>query len=280
MKIIIVIICVCMLGAGGFYFKDRIPEIKSFKLDKITTRDCRAFKMRITAQEIMEKNKKQLLKTESFHYLEPQVVLYPYLLMDVKYTMDEKTGEGVLLWGLNDGEMVIDADKWEKTHGFEDCIVAKADQNDFKIIKALVESGGSLDKDKIYDKFKVEDELLNEWLESAREKKLIVSSGAKLRLHLQNPQLVIYPITRLAESLVSVSTKLSLKAKTRYSSSQIKNLTSQAFGSDFVIRRSEQVYLPILSIGVENPDGSILTTYWNGLNGKRIDENLRDVSIN
>ena len=43
------------------------------------------------------------------------------------------------------------------------------------------------------------------------------------------------------------------------------------FGEDFVIRKTQEVYLPIYNIAVQNPDGSILTTYWNGVNGQQVD---------
>jgi len=51
----------------------------------------------------------------------------------------------------------------------------------------------------------------------------------------------------------------------------------ERFGEDFAIRRTREVYLPVYEIGVQHTDGSILTTYWNGLTGKQIDEHLREI---
>ena len=66
---------------------------------------------------------KELLKDTDHVFLEPTLKFVPYLLMDVKYIRtQDKTGEGVILWGLVDGEMVINTGTWEKTHGFTDCI--------------------------------------------------------------------------------------------------------------------------------------------------------------
>jgi len=45
-----------------------------------------------------------------------------------------------------------------------------------------------------------------------------------------------------------------------------------AFGDDFAIRKTTEIFLPVYSIVVQNPDGSHMTTYWNALNGKNIDQ--------
>jgi len=41
-------------------------------------------------------------------------------------------------------------------------------------------------------------------------------------------------------------------------------------GKDFAIRKTTEIFLPVYSIVVQNPDGSQMTTYWNALNGKRL----------
>ena len=160
---------------------------------------------------------------------------------------------------------------WEKTHGFEDCLIAKANKNDFKILLALVEGGGAVDREQIYRRFKVDSDILDDWIESCRKKKLVAVSGNQFRLHFQNPRLETQPKTHLSDSLVTQPGKHSLKTNKRYSPSQIKSLVTMAFGRDFAIRKTQEVFLPVYSIAIQNPDSSIRTTYWNALNGKRLD---------
>ena len=51
---------------------------------------------------------------------------------------------------------------------------------------------------------------------------------------------------------------------------QIERISRAAFGQNFAIRKMTDVYLPVHSIVVQNPDGSIHTSHWNALNGKRL----------
>ena len=106
-----------------------------------------------------------------------------------------------MLWGLNDGEMVIHTATWKKLDGFEDCLAVKADKNDFKIIEALAAHGGTLDREKIYNLFTVDQEIVDNRVDSCRNKKLVVASGNKFRLHLEKPVLKAEPITICIKSL-------------------------------------------------------------------------------
>lgn len=275
MRLILTLLTLFTVTVCGWYVWDRYPQLHQKLEEKVGVGDFNTFKIRYSAEALMEAHKAELLKDKSCQYLEPRIAYLPYLLMDIKYAKDPTTTqEGVLLWGLTDGEMVIDAMNWEKTHGFEDCLHAKASKNDFKIIRALVESGGALDREKIYSKFRVENELIDEWLDSCRRKKLVVIAGNKFRLHFQNPKLEITPMTRLDEWLVTQPSKHTVKAKRHYHPEEIKQFTYDLFGTDFVIRALKEVYLPVITLSVQNADGSVLVTHWNALSGKRLDESL------
>ena len=56
----------------------------------------------------------------------------------------------------------------------------------------------------------------------------------------------------------------------RFRTSQIETTAKAAFGNDFAIRKTTEIFLPVYSIVVQNPDGSQMTTYWNALNGKKL----------
>jgi len=272
LRFLLVVVVLGGLVGGGWYVWDRFPILHDIVEEKIHSRNFHTLEVRFTAADIMKRHKSELLKGKGYTYLEPKLLFYPYLMMDMKFSRDQIfTEEGLLLWGLYDGEMVIDTATWESSHGFEDCLIAKAGQNDFKVLRAILEMGSSIDREQLYKKFKVEPEIVDKWVSSCREKKLIVSTGNKFRIHLQDPQIQVVPITRLAEPLVTQSTKSAVKMNKRYSVSQIKHLTEIAFAGNFAIRKMQQVFLPVHQISVQNPDGSIRTTHWNALNGKPFD---------
>ncbi len=227
--------------------------------------------MRYSAESIMEAHRKELLKDPNHIFLEPTLKFVPYLLLDVKYNRSkDKTSEGIILWGLVDGEMVINTGTWEKTHGFTDCIASNATRQEFKIINALSSKGGSWDRDGLSRFLNIENNILDTWVDSCRKKSLIVQHGNTYRLHLQNPKLQVIPETKLEQWLVTKPTKHALRVKKRYRASQIENIAKAAFGGDFAIRKTTEIFLPVYSIVVQNPDGSQMTTYWNALNGKRL----------
>ncbi len=260
---------------GGWYAWENVSPLRKFVHEKLNTTGFQTLEIRHLADEIMESNKTSLLKDSNYAFLEPQLYFYPYLLMEIKYSKDRTcTQEGTLLWGLMDGEMVVDTQTWETTHGFEDCLLANADKNDFKVIKSLIKQGGSSGSDFLYSDFNVEQKVLDGWLSSCCSKKLVVACGNHYRLHFEDPRLEIKPITKLNQALVTQPTKHSLKVKNRYSLTQIKKLAQIAFGGDFAIRKTEHVYLPVYKIGVQNPDGSTRTVFFNALNGKPLEHRM------
>lgn len=246
-------------------------EIKSHVEDLLHRGDFHTLEIRHTSAQIMEANRRDLLKTNRHKFLDPTLKFYPYLILEVKYRHnDDETREGVVLWDLTDGEMVIDTKDWQKTHGFGDCITANAERHEFKILNILARKGGTIDREGLSKILQVDNEILDVWIDSCRRKKLIVQTGNRYRLHMQNPRLKTYPETKIEERLVTQSHQNAERVSRRYSLSQIQHLTRSAFGQDFTIRRSIDVHLPVHCIAVQNPDGSIHTTHWNAMNGKRL----------
>lgn len=271
MRIVFTLICLCAACYGLWWLSSTQPEVKSKVEEILNTGSFNTLEIRYTASQIMDANRKHLLKDNRHRYLEPSMKFYPYLLLEVKYTIsDKKTKEGVILWDLIDGEMVTDTKQWEKTHGFSDCINANADLHEFKIINTLAYKGGSADREALIKTLHVENDVLDAWIESCRRKKLIVQTGNRYRLHLENPNLKILPTTKLDERLVTKPQRNAERVHSRYSLSQIEKMTRAAFGSEFAIRMTTDIYLPVHCIVVQNPDGSVHTSLWNALNGKRL----------
>lgn len=263
------------LTCGGGYMLLQNPDSLDQVRQWFNTGEFLTLELRHSPKEIMERNKEALLKGAGRKFLEPSIVFYPYLLLEVKYTnTEEKTQEGLILWGLEDGEMVLSTSDWSKTHGFEDCLLAGASRYDFKILNTLASSQKPLDREQLLQKLLVEDDTLDHWLESAKDKYLIVQSGNQFRLHFENPKIFVKPETMIEHRLVTKPSTYSERMSKRYSMNQIENISKAAFGSDFTIRSSREVYLPVVRIKVQNPDNSIAETHWNALNGKKISDNL------
>lgn len=260
-----------LLVTGSYWVWETQPSVRHFISDKFSTGEFTTLEVRYPANQIMETHSRELLKNSQHEFLEPSLNFYPYVLMEVKFVKgDNGTGEGFMLWGLEDGEMVINTSSWEKTHGYEDCIISNASRYDFKIIHSLAKSGGSLDRESLLKTLHVESDILDSWLESAKAKQLVVQRGNDYRLHFESPRLQSTPETKIMHRLVTKPYKYASRVSKKYSISQIEEVAKAAFGSGFAIRNVSEVYLPVHSISVKNPDGSILTTQWNALTGKRI----------
>ncbi len=275
MRAFLIIFLPALMLLSAYWLWTTHPTVRNKTLDVLKPQNYQTLEVRYSAESIMDSHKKELLKDAKHTFLEHNLLFHPYLLMEVKYSRSqEKTEEGIILWSLVDGEMVIDCGSWEETHGFTDCIQAGADKEDFKIINTLASSGGNMDREALQKHLNVEDEILDNWLEATRKKNLIVQSGNNFRLHLQNPKLQVMPETRLNQFLVTKKFNNASRINQKYRPGQIEYTARAAFGSDFTIRKTTQIFVPIYSITVQNPDGSQMTTYWNAINGKRLPQTL------
>lgn len=257
---------------GGYWAWNSRPEVRRFVEQHVQLQEFRTLEARYTASQITEKHKAVLLPTSNHKIHQPQLLYYPYLLMEVKYIgAGSRTHEGVILWGLEDGEMILNTSTWEKTHGFEDCITSKADANDFKILLLLSQQPRGMTRLQVAEALHVAVDLAEGWLAKAQRKHLVVYQDDRYLLHFEKPHIALQPETRLEQQLVTKPSKQAVRIPKRYSLAQIRKLTAAAFGDDFAIRNTQEVFLPVYSVEVQNPDGSIATTYWNALTGQQIE---------
>jgi hypothetical protein len=271
MRFIYSLFSLAALGYGIWWFVSTHPEVKGKVEELLDSGSFHTLEVRYSADQVMQTHRKSLLKDNNHKFLEPLLKFHPYLLIEVKYTVsEERTNEGVMLWDLTDGEMVLDTKDWRKTHGFGDCINANTERHEFKILNILARKGGVSDREGLAKGLHVENEILDAWIDSCRKKQLIVQSGNRYRLHLENPKLRTSPATIVDARLVTKPYRNALRIPRHYSESQIQKITKAAFGNDFAIRRITDVYLPVHSISVQNPDGSVHTSLWNALNGKML----------
>lgn len=269
-KIFIVPLAIALVSAAGWYFNGK-EHFSGLVQQYVENGEFTTLKARYTPDQIMEINRKALLVDNQHSYQESDLKFHPYVLMEIKYTQPEtKSREGIMLWSLVDGEMVINTDTWEKTHGFEDAINAGATRNDFKLMHALSKTRGVATSDQLQKELRIEKETLESWVESASSKHLVVQKGHEIQLHFQDPKLSVQPETKMTDWLVKKPYNHAQRVSSQYSIGQIQKVAKAAYGDDFAVRSTTEVYLPVYSIEVLNPDGSTFTSYWNAITGQKM----------
>lgn len=265
-------IALALLAAGGWWIW-HTPALANWRdqiLQYVDNRDIVTLEARLSPEQVIDSHRSELLGNEKRTIHNTVLKYYPYLLLDVKYPENSKTREGVLLWGLNDGEMVLNTETWETTHGYRDCLECQANRSDFKIMQVLARRQGIVNIDDLQKELQVERDVLNTWVEGAKKKHLIVQKGNALQLHFENPKLLVTPQTKIKQSLVSKPLGDGQKSPRTYTHGQILRMTQAAFGNDFKIRSETEIFLPVYRIEVLNPDGSIQVSEWNALTGHRM----------
>jgi len=272
MKSITSIILIGAVAVFAWWGIQNNPNMQTVVEQYIDNGEIATFEARLSPEALIDQRSKELFgEHKERTFLKVETKFQPYVMMDVKYnTSDKRTREGILLWSLVDGEMVTDCETWETTHGFEDAINAHATRTDFKILNTLAKNKGKLSFDLLQKELQIEDELLQSWIDEAKEKHLIVQKAGELQLHFQNPKILVVPQTKISQCMVTKPSQHAQKVSRKYSVGQIEKIAHAAFGTDFAVRSKREVYLPIYFIQVQNQDNSILTTEWNALNGKKI----------
>lgn len=270
MKFFFTLIFLSSIIYGIWWTAESHPNLKDQVTKLIPTHSYTSFEPRFTANQIMKSTQPN---PESKHeqFGECSLTFYPFLLMEVKFTRsDFSTGEGIILWDLIDGEMVLDTETWEKSHGFADCINVHADHYELKILNILAKNENEASRHILSQEMNMENATLDHWLDRCLKKKLIVHHQGVYRIHLEKPKMHFIPITDIKIPLITKTSKHPEKLKKHFSSTQVMRTAEAAFGSNFAIRQARDVYLPIYCTKLKNKDGSFQSIYWNSLNGKQL----------
>lgn|GEM_PF-258105 len=257
---------------AGFWFWTQNPTLQdnilSFLHQQLHRDQQTILTERYSPENIIDQHK------DRFAHQEPSVhtIFAPYLLLDVKYSDEEqKTCEGLLLWSMTDGEVVLDAKDWTLSHGYADCIQAQLSSSEFSIINALAKSEHcKLDVKLLRQSCDSSAEHFDATMEGCRRKKVVVVSGLQCRLHIASPHLTSVPVTYFPYTPLNRLGKINMLVPERFSKNQISTAAQNAFSEHFAIRDETKVYLPIYMIETQTALGSTEVTYWNSYNGKEM----------
>lgn len=252
--------------AWGSYLSDWKEEVVHY----VHNADLLTFRARYSPEEILSSPEGIAWLAGEHGEIKSTVKYYPYLLIDLKYTEGKQSREGRLLWGFNDGEMVLDTETWETTHGFRDCLDAAATRDDCKILQTLAAAGGILSLDDLQRKLQVRSEPFQKALDQVVKKHLVVIRRGDAALHFEKPRLAQVPNTRLHTAFLTRPSSNEIRVARNYSKEQIVRLVRAAFGDHLKIREMREAALPVVQIELRYTDGTARQSEWNSLTGKAV----------
>lgn len=205
-----------------------------------------------------------------------KVLYLPLLKMDVKYRGAIGTEEGIIVWDLVSGEMLMDLESWTYSHGLEDCLISDISHDAFLVLSSLSKKGKRRECTDVMGISKdtgLNYEFLDALLRDCTNLGLVVSKNNGYALHIQNPRLPDSPLSSSYQNLPSSWTTTQsritrdTKIKSTYTVEMVQQFAMKIFGPNFIIKRSSIVYLPLFLIQYNAPDGSLHTTYYNAFSG-------------
>jgi hypothetical protein len=265
---------VCSSDLGGswwlYHNNDKVEQFVDSYSSKGKNQPFLALEAQYTAAEIEEAHRSELPDDRVDDNIQPALLLYPYLLLDVVYNNpDQRSREAVILWNMDNGEIVLDTNTWQTTRGLGRLVDAQADQSDYEIVKALSAAGGKTRRDHLVRALKTDVGTADEWLDNARNKGLIVQEGNSYRLRDPNLRLNSFVATNINGRLATKPYARTKKQSTTFNKEQIKLAAQAILPPNVTVRELKEVFLPVYGISLTHPDGSIETTYWNALNGQK-----------
>lgn len=270
-KFIFSLLALMIALLGGYWLYIHYDELSMYAQTMRGESKILTFESTISPDEFLLSKQKELLPSPSYSFGKITTLYLPYLLLDIKYVGDNKvTEEGEALFSLDNGEMVLDTRNFETTHGFEDCINANATADDFRLLQLIQRHGGSMQREALAHQLGIDNDALSSKINNLRKKQLIAIKGDTVRIHFAKPLLLSLPTSKVMHRLVTKEVPSEVQLPARYSSSSIKKMATAAFGQDFAIRREQALFIPILEIEVQNPDGTVLKTHWSGITGKPV----------
>ncbi|EPP34653.1 putative outer membrane protein [Chlamydia ibidis] len=204
-----------------------------------------------------------------------ELTFVPHLLMHVRFSREDgvKRGavsqEGMLLWNLVNGEMVLNTGTWSCSKGFRECLMLRADRQDVCVMQTLASLGGAASKESLTHALTMKNIKADKVIRDCQRKKLIFTTGGQIGSHFQQMQ----PIKGCTTTLHALPVWLRRPRKSsicqsQYSQDRVRNFAGMIFGNNFLIINSSEVFVPVYKISLTCPDNSIRIEYVNAVTGK------------
>ncbi len=272
MRAIYLFLLLAFIGVGSWWIYHNDGAVRGFvsSYTENSTSQFLALEPTYSVTQVMDSHRNEIPSLKDDARLIPALKFYPYLLMDVTYSQNNKgRRDGVVLWSMDDGEMILDTTSWNVTRGFGSLLTANATDSDFRVVKAVAARGNTISREQLRKALGVDSEVLDEWLDGARRNNLIIMDGNLVRLRVPDAKVDVQPFTQIGQRLITKSYTHVQRHPTKFTKDQITDAAQSVFGPNVAIRGTKEVFLPVYSISIANGDGSIQTTYWNALNGQR-----------
>lgn len=203
------------------------------------------------------------------------LIFVPHTLMRVRFSGEDnsKRGmisrEGEILWSLVSGEMVLHTGTWSCSKGFKECLMLKADKQDFCVIQTLAGLGGSATRESLVQALSMKNIRADKVIRDCQKKKLIFSNENHISSHFQQLQLAKGSTTTLHASPVWLKRPRGAAiCAPRYSEERVRDLVNMVFGNNFLILNSVNVYVPVYKVSIPGADSSVRVDYINAVTGK------------
>jgi hypothetical protein len=256
-------------STGLFWSYHHVEQLQNVIMSPDRDESIETFETAYLPEDILAKHS-DLLPTKQHSFGPVTLFFSPHLLVQGKYSPDGRSSQlASMLWDLTNGELVLDTNGFDHTQGFSDCLMSQANADDFRILHTLTKKG-PLSKEAVVEELGIDDAIICDRIESLRKRHLVIVANDIVRLHVESPLLKVKPLTAITRPFVNRhSTHGSLISPT-YSKGDIETLVKAAFGPDLAIRSSRIIYIPTYEVQINNPDGSLRKTYWNGLSSKEM----------
>jgi hypothetical protein len=260
MRFLFTLIILGALGYGGYWTYNNVPQVRDavdHLWSKIDHSQVQTLQLRYDAEQLARSGDSELQ-------------LHPYLMIDSKYTdASGETMEGTLLWDLTDGELILNASTWEKTHGVQDCLQVRATPNDCRILRGLTDLGSRASRADLASHLHLDGRTLQRHLTAAAKRSLVTFQNDQWRIHIATPHLAFIPETATSRPLATQPMGGHIQPK-RYSTRRVESLAQSLFGESFAIRQTTLVYLPVYSVSKKGSDGALGYTSYNALTGAQL----------
>jgi hypothetical protein len=257
------------LGVGIFWCYQHFDRLQNVAPSFDHEGVIETFETVYLPDEVMVKHA-HLLPTKQHSFGTATLFFSPHLLIQGKYSPDGRSSQPAsMIWDLTVGELILDTNGFDHTQGFADCLMSEANADDFRILHTLTKKG-ALSKEHLVNDLGGDDSMICDRIESLKKRHLVIVANDIVRLHVESPLLKVEPITVITKPFVTRQCSSGICLSTVYSKSDIEGLVREAFGPDLAIRSSRIIYVPTYEIQINNPDGSLRKTYWNGMSNKEM----------